>query len=451
MGEARVSLATKLHYAVGDIGNAILMSATNFFLMIFLTDVALVAPAIASSALLLGKIWDTINSPLFGYVTDRTRSRHGRRRVYLIYGAAPLAVLAALVWMIPAGLSPAMAFLCIALTYSLYDTALTMVRVPYMSLGAEIVKDYDERTSLVAITALVGLVGVALGSVLMPLIVKLGTTPKAGYAMAGTAFGLLAGACTAWVAWHIREPKSNSQPSAVKTWTPWSSVRVALRCRPFVLLAVGSAVGRLGLALFTGSLAYFVTYQLKGSRADVSKFLVSMLWIAGLSLPLWKKFAERWEKNFVYAIALLLSAAGFAWQFCLRPGQLGSMWGAVVLIGLGMGGKFAVPGAMLPDTIDFADAQDGEPPTGTFYGLFDLCDKLARTLSLVALGGILQAFHYVPNAVQSRESLLGIRLVSGLLPALCVLLALPLLLVYPISRSRHAALRAARLSLGSHS
>ena len=93
----QLSLATKLHYSVGQIGFQMLVSAISFYLMIFYTDVALVAPAVASSALLVGKIWDAVNDPLFGYMVDGTRSRHGRRRVYLIFGALPLAGLAAAV------------------------------------------------------------------------------------------------------------------------------------------------------------------------------------------------------------------------------------------------------------------------------------------------------------------------------------------------------------------
>ena len=97
----RLSLGTKLGYATGNVGLQMQIAAMNFMLMIFYTDVALVAPAVAGAALLVGKVWDTINDPLFGWMTDRTRSRHGRHRVYLIYGAIPLGLAAAAVWMVP--------------------------------------------------------------------------------------------------------------------------------------------------------------------------------------------------------------------------------------------------------------------------------------------------------------------------------------------------------------
>lgn len=434
-----LGLATKLNYSVGQIGIQMLMAAVSFFLMIFYTDVALVAPAVASSALLVGKVWDTVNDPVFGYMVDRTRSRHGRRRVYLIYGAAPLAVLAAAVWMVPAGLSPLMAFIWIAVSYTLFDTALTLVQLPYQAMAAEMTHAYDERTSLIAYSSFGALLGFVLGSVVMPMVVKAGSTPQIGYALAGGGFGVIVGVCLAWVAWRVREPET--QPAAGAALAPWSSLRTALRSRPFVLIAFGCGLARVGLTLATGALAYFVIYQLGGNQEAVGGFLAGMLGVVAISIPAWKKFADRWEKNFVYVVALGLAAVGFVWLYFLKPGQTVAMWSATALIGLGMGGHWVVPFSMLPDAIDFAQVESGgERRTGMFYGLFGLVDKLARTIATAAIGWILQAHHYVPNVAQTEESLLGIRLTVGLLPAVFVLMALPLLLMYPVTRARHAAM-----------
>ena len=89
---AKLSRKTKLFYGIGDLGNAVVNSAIQFFLLIFYTDAALVSPALAANALLVGKIWDAVNDPLFGWLSDRTKSRLGKRRVYMLLGALPLAV-----------------------------------------------------------------------------------------------------------------------------------------------------------------------------------------------------------------------------------------------------------------------------------------------------------------------------------------------------------------------
>ncbi len=92
---------TKVFYGIGDLGNAVVNSAIQFFLMKFYTDGALILPALAGNALLIGKIWDAINDPLFGWLTDKTKSRFGKRRVFMIFGAIPLAIAIALLWYVP--------------------------------------------------------------------------------------------------------------------------------------------------------------------------------------------------------------------------------------------------------------------------------------------------------------------------------------------------------------
>jgi GPH family glycoside/pentoside/hexuronide:cation symporter len=164
----RLKGTTKLIYGVGDVGNAVVNSAIQFFLMIFYTDAALIAPALASSALLVGKIWDAVNDPLFGWLSDRTTSRFGKRRVYMIFGALPLAVAIALLWCVPRGLPDAGTFAWIALTFILFDTVWTLTNVPYYALTAELTDDYDERASLTAFRMVLGVPAYIVGAALTP-------------------------------------------------------------------------------------------------------------------------------------------------------------------------------------------------------------------------------------------------------------------------------------------
>lgn len=97
----KLSKRTKIFYGIGDLGNALVNSAVQFFLMKFYTDGALIPPALAGNALLIGKIWDAINDPLFGWFTDRTKNRFGKRRVFMLFGAIPLAIAIALLWFVP--------------------------------------------------------------------------------------------------------------------------------------------------------------------------------------------------------------------------------------------------------------------------------------------------------------------------------------------------------------
>ena len=133
-GEVKLPLKTKMFYGVGDIGNAIINSAIQFYLLKFYTDTALILPVLAGNALLIGKIWDAINDPLFGWLTDKTDSKLGRRRVFMLWGAIPLGISIMLLWFIPKGLSTTTTFIWIALTFILFDTFWTLTNVPITRL-----------------------------------------------------------------------------------------------------------------------------------------------------------------------------------------------------------------------------------------------------------------------------------------------------------------------------
>ncbi|RYF77933.1 MAG: symporter [Comamonadaceae bacterium] len=438
-----LTLGTKLSYSVGNVGLQMLIAAMNFMLMIFYTDVALVAPAVAGAALLVGKVWDTVNDPLFGWVTDRTRSRHGRHRVYLIYGAIPLGIAAAAVWMVPPGLSPLAAFFWIAITYTVFDTLMTLVQLPYQAMAANMTRDYDERTSLTAYASMGALIGFFSGSVFMPMLVRAAPDARTGYALAGSCFGLVAGVAIAVVAWRVREPAASPVlPDEAEPPAMWESVRETLRTtlrnRPFLMLMSAATLVRLGLTLVQASLAYFVIYQLQGDKGDLPRYMGTLLGVVGLSLFVWKIVVDRWEKNWAYILGLALCAGGLIALYWVGPGDQRLVTGILVIVGIGMGAHWIVPFAMVPDTIDHGEMQAGERKTGMYYGLYGLMDKLARTLATVMVAGMLDITGYVPNVAQSASALQGITLMTGVLPAVCLVLAIPLLVAYPITRTRHA-------------
>ena len=156
-------LKTKLLYGLGDVGNAITTPAAIFFLLFFYTDVVLVPAVLAANALLIGKIWDAINDPLFGWISDRTHSRMGRRRVYMVWGAIPFGISIGLLWFVPSSLSITGIFLWITFTYILFDSLMTLTSVPYYALTAELTPDYNERSSLTAFRMLIGVPAYIIG------------------------------------------------------------------------------------------------------------------------------------------------------------------------------------------------------------------------------------------------------------------------------------------------
>ncbi|GAA6142511.1 MFS transporter [Hydrogenophaga sp. 5NK40-0174] len=441
-----LSVGTRISYGAGNIGLQFLVAGMSFFLMIFYTDVALVPPAIAGAALLVGKIWDTINDPLFGWLADRTQSRHGRRRVYLIYGAVPLALAAAAIWWMPAGMSPLWAFVWIMLSYALYDTMLTVVQLPYTALSAELTSDYDERTRLVSYSSAGALVGYVLGSVLLPKVAAQFTDERTGFIVAGSLAGLVAGLSIGVVAWRIRErpkdtPESKTADRESAADTPvLQSMRLVARNRPFLLLSFGAGLVRLGLTLVQTALAYFVVYQMQGTKADMPRYLGIMLLVVAISLPIWKIVVQRWEKNLAYVVGLCCSAAGLMLLYGTTEGATLRLYAVLVLFGIGMGAHWIAPYAMVPDAVDHGNIRDKSNITGIYFGVYGLIDKIARTIGTAIVPWVLAGTGYVANTAQTEHALEGIRWNASVLPVLCFCLALPLLWRYPITRASHQRL-----------
>jgi GPH family glycoside/pentoside/hexuronide:cation symporter len=431
----RLSAKTKLLYGVGDVGNAVVNSAIQFFLMIFYTDAALIAPALASSALLVGKIWDAINDPLFGWLSDRTQSRFGKRRVYMIFGALPLAVSIMLLWFVPRGLPSVWVFAWIAGTFMLFDTVWTMTNVPYYALTAELTDDYDERASLTAYRMVLGVPAYIVGAALTPMIVGMFAVKRTGYGTVGIAYGILAAAALWIAASGLRERKEVSE-SAAKS-PPLRCFVATFRNRPFLRLIAAYFSANTGFALIQTLLAYYLTYQLH-MEGQVPIVMFLLLIFIGVFLFPWKMLAERWNKGPAYALGLAIGGLAVAATFFLPNEPTPWVYVIAAVAGIGFSAQWVFPWAMVPDVVEYDRLETGEHRGGMYYGVWGLATKISGALGIAASGWVLQLYGYVPNVEQTARTLFGIRLFIGPIPLIFFAAALPLLFWYPITRAKHA-------------
>jgi GPH family glycoside/pentoside/hexuronide:cation symporter len=443
----RLSVRTKLLYGVGDVGNAIVNAAIQFFLMIFYTDGALIAPALAANALLVGKIWDGINDPLFGWISDRTTSRLGKRRAYMILGAAPLAVSIVLLWTVPHGLSDVGVFAWIAGTFIFFDTMWTLTNVPYYALTAELTEDYDERASLTAYRMVLGVPAYIVGAGLTPVIAGLAlfASKRTGYGAVGILYGLLAAAALWIAAAGIRERKGVAQARA--SATPWRTLLDTLRNRPFLQLMAAYLLANTAFALIKTLMAYVLTYQFL-MEDQVPIVMALLLVFVALFLFPWKRLAERWNKGPAYALGLGIGGLAVAVTFFLPHGASPWIYVVAAVAGAGFSAQWVFPWAMVPDVVEIDRLATGEHRGGTYYGLWGLATKISDGLGIAASGWVLQLYGYVPNVAQSADTLFGMRLFFGLVPLLFFAAAVPLLVWYPVTRESHAALLE-QLALGT--
>ena len=429
---------TKFFYGIGDLGNATVNSAIQFFLMKFYTDAALVVPALAGSALLIGKIWDAINDPLAGWYTDKAKSRFGKRRVFMIFGAIPLGISIALLWFVPAADRVA-TFVWIALTFMLFDTLWTFTNVPYYALTSELTDDYDERSALISYRMALAVPAYLVGAALTPAIVGLFALQRTGYAFIGIAYGVLAAAALLISAAGIRE--RGVAAVAPSEASPIRSFGIALRNKPFLWLCGAYLVMNIAFAFMKTLMAYFIEYQLL-MKEQTSLVMGLMLICVTISIPFWKWLGQKMDKGPAYGLGMAIGALAIAVTFFLPHQQTPLVYLVAAVGGLGLAAQWIFPWSMVADVADFDRAETGQQRSGMYYGVWGLATKTSEAFALAAVGWILTGVGYVPNVEQTPQALLGIRAFFGLIPAVIIFLALPLLIRYPITRKSHAEVRA---------
>jgi GPH family glycoside/pentoside/hexuronide:cation symporter len=439
----KLPVRTKVLYGVADAGIAMLTSSIQFFLLFFYTDVLGLDPGLSGTALLVGKLtWDAVNDPVFGYISDRTRTRLGRRRPYILAGAIPLCLVTWLLYSIPANLTGVIAFLVILGTFLLFDTMHTLVSVPYYAMTPELTHDYDERTSLTAVRMVFSVIGYILGAAGTTAIAGLfqgmaGWTEKASYSGMGGVFGLIAAATLLTTGLSVRErPSGEIKPA---TLPPVAAVLQTFRNRPFMQLVAAFFISSFSFTLLTSLLPYYLTYQLD-MEDQVPVVLFVMLATIGVFLFPWKKVSDRINKGPAYALGLFIASVAVIFTFFLPHGPTPLVYAIAFGAGFGFSGQWVFPWGMLPDVVEYDELETGERREGIYYGVWAFLTKFTGALGIAVSGWALDLFGYVPNVVQTDLARLGIRLFFGVVPSVAIILSLPLLIWYPITKASHADL-----------
>ncbi len=435
----RLNLSTKIFYLFGDIGISICLATVAFFILFFYADVARVDPGIVGTALLLGKIWDAVNDPLFGWISDRTKSKYGRRKIYLYYGSIPLGVTFALLWAIPEGLSDALIVLWIFFTFLLYYTFITVVSVSYYAMTPELTRDYDERTSLTTFRMIGGTIGYMAGAAFPPFIAGLFVTEKIGWSMMGAMFGFFTILCLYITAFGVKQRKELEGPPS--ELPALKSILICFKNRPYVYLIVQGMMTAVSFMLVMSYMAFFLTYQMK-MKDKIPLVMTLLLVTIGVFLFLWKWITDRWAKGPTYALGLFIAFSATASSFFLPQGESVWIYVIVFVAGFGFSAQWVLPWSIIPDVVEYDELMTGERREGMYYGVKGFMGKLSDALGLFIGGWVLKIFGYVPDVEQTVQALLGIRLFFGPIPALLTLISLPLLIWFPINRKTHAEILA---------
>jgi len=319
----------------------------------------------------------------------------------------------------------------------------TLTNVPYYALTSELTDNYDERSSLTAYRMVMAVPAYLVGAAITPAIVGVFAIQRTGYAAIGIIYGVLAALALLGCAFGIRERKTPT-PAAASRSKPLESLKIALQNKPFVRLLAAYITLNMAFALIKTLMAYFLQYQLD-MAAETTLVMGLLLICVTLSLFVWKKISEKLDKGPSYAIGMLIGALAVSFMFFLPNAKTSLVYPIAALAGFGFGAQWIFPWAMVADVADVDQAKTGEQRSGMYYGVWGLVTKLSEALAIASSGWILTGFGYVPNVAQTEFARLGIRLFFGPVPAVLILLALPLLIWYPITRKTHAAMQQQQL------
>ncbi|MEN9202246.1 MAG: MFS transporter [Thermostichus sp. DG_1_6_bins_120] len=440
MTRERLSLWTKLAYGVGDLGTGMTANILLFFLLPFLTNTVGMAAGLAGSIYAITRLWDAINDPIIGILSDRTRSRWGRRRPWLLFAAIPFGLSFLAQWWIPfpGRIGPLFAYYL--LVSLLFNTFYSAANIPYAALTPELTQDYDERTQLNQFRFAFSVGGSIVAVSVFPLLYNLLPDREAGYLLAGTCFAVISSLPLLLCFLGIRERYQSERAPLPLT----QQLRVVLRNRPYLFVAGIYLCSWLTFQFTATIIPFFIVFWMGLPEVWISLVVLAVQGIAVVTLFLWTQVSAHLGKRSMYMIGAGLWLIAQVGLFFLQPGQQRLMIGLALIAGVGASATaYLGPWSMLPDVIDLDELQTGERREGIFYAFMVLLQKVGLALGLFLVGQALDLSGFIPSVagapspLQPESALLAIRLAIGPLPALFLIGGILLVRFYPLTRKRH--------------
>ena len=443
-------------YGAGDLGPAITANIVVVFLLVFFTNVAGLDPGLAGSILLIGKIWDAINDPMLGALSDRTESKWGRRLPWMLWGAVPFGFFFFLQWVVPHfSDNPSTnqwGLFWYYVVISIFSNAFyTVVNLPYTALTPELTQNYDERTSLNSFRFAFSISGSILSLIIA--LVLFGVFPNdpiKQYFLIGGVCAVLSVLPLYWCVFGIRErvlegeARRQANPPPPQTMSYWEQLKAAFRNRPFLYVVGIYLCSWLAVQNTVAIIPYFVQNWMGLAEQDFTQVVIAVQVTGLIMLFVWTAVSKRVGKKAVYFMGMSVWVIAQIGLFLLQPGQVVWMYVLAVMAGFGVSTAYLVPWSMIPDVIELDELNTGQRREGLFYGYMVLLQKVALAIGVFLVGQSLQVSGFLktvagqPKPIQPDSALWAIRLMIGPIPAVILLIGLVLAYFYPITREVHA-------------
>ncbi|MBE5314798.1 MAG: MFS transporter [Xanthomonadales bacterium] len=428
--QATLRWRERLGYGAGDLGFNLYWTTIASFLAAFYTDVFGLGAAAAGTLMFVTRLLDAITDPLMGAIADRTRSRYGQFRPWLLVGALPLAVMGVVAFTTP-DLGDTGKLIWAYLTFNGLMLAYTVLSTPYSALSGVMSASSEERTTLNSLRFLFAFGGGALvNKFTLPLVEHLGDgDPQRGWPLTMALYGVIA--CVLF-ALTFASTRQRITPPPSQASSPATDLRDLLHNPPWLILFGLAMLIMLTITLRAGSAYYYFTYWLKRPDLLPNYLLVQMLaYAAGAALaPL---LIRRFDKARLLAALMLIVALLSTVFWFVGPEDIALIFALNILISLALGPKSPLTWSMYADSADYGEWKHGRRATAMTFAAATFSQKLGGSFGAAVLLWVLAAIGYAANKAQSGASEAGIQLLQTLVPGVFALLAAGLAFAYPLS------------------
>jgi GPH family glycoside/pentoside/hexuronide:cation symporter len=458
----RLPFWLKLLYGSGDWGISSIGIMRSIFYALYLTDVVGLEPRLASYGALIGIVWDAVNDPIIGLISDRLHTRWGRRRPFLLWFAIPFGLSFVILWSAPNWESQLALMAYVTISFMISDTLTTLVAVPYLSLTPELTRDYDERTTLSSFRTVFQLLAAMTVVIAAPMIVDTviagGGSQQQGFMLAGAIFGGLGAVPLFLVGWFVREKfapeEQESLPFRETLRVSWQNI--PFRYAAGIYMFNWSAVDMIVIA-FPFFLLYWVAQGDLLAKINIfgvdlaleSAFFGVMMFVCILFVPFWLWLSRTRNKRVAYILGMSIWIIVQLWIFTIAPGDINHLLWVAALAGIGVSAAYILPDSILPDVIEWDELRTRRRQEGIYYGIRTLIRKLTGALIIFLTLQVLgwSGYQAPPEGAiqfsQPESALLAIRVMISFVGTAILAGTIILAWSYPLSREKY--IRIARL------
>jgi GPH family glycoside/pentoside/hexuronide:cation symporter len=427
----KLSIREKLGYGLGDTASHFVWDMVGFWILIFYTDTFGISAAAAGTIMLIARAWDMLSDPIMGVIADRTRTRWGKFRPYILWMALPYSILAVLAFSTP-DVGETGKVLYAGVTYLLLMTVFTAINLPYSSLGAVMTGDSMERAGLNSYRFVFAFVGqlIVSGTAL-----TLANYFGKGDQAKGYQITLILFAIVSFILFMVTfsSTRERVQPPKSQKVSLKKDLRNLTMNRPWMILFFVGIISFIMFAMQNLSVAYYFKYYI-GNEKGVQLFNVIGTVALIVAIPLSKPLAQRFGKRTVFLFSSLISGIFFMLLYLPGVGDMKLIYLFNILAKMSYAPAVPLLWTMLADTADYSEWKSGRRSTGLVFSAATFAQKAGWGIGGALAGWLLALFKFTPNVEQTAEAITGIKLMISVFPGILYMSCAILLFFYSIDQ-----------------